>query len=163
MATIHDCDGRLVTYCLSAFAYSVKSHPSNSKRSLQASIRSRMRWRSALTPNHVLPSSPLAAGSSGPPESNTVGLAVRTRRQPLRGTLILMVDPPLQPLVHGPYGLPLLSPPQPTPMLVEVVPSSSTPPGGITVSLFVNNLPQDGPIYARFGSTVVDTVGVQSN
>ena len=47
------------------------------------------------------------------------------------------------------------------PTLVEVVPPSCKWHDGIIVSLFVNNLPQDGPIYARFGGAVVDTVGVQ--
>ena len=47
------------------------------------------------------------------------------------------------------------------PTLDEVVPASCSWRGGIVISLFVNNLPQDGPIYARFGHIVVKTVGVQ--
>ena len=47
------------------------------------------------------------------------------------------------------------------PILVEVVPPSCIWRGGMAVSLFVNNLPQDGPIYVSFGGTIVDTVGVQ--
>jgi hypothetical protein len=49
------------------------------------------------------------------------------------------------------------------PTLDEAVPRSCSWRGGIDVSLFVNNLPQDGPIYARFGDTVVKTVGVPCN
>lgn len=45
------------------------------------------------------------------------------------------------------------------PTLLEVVPPSCSWHDEIVVSLFVHNLPQDGPIYARFGGSVVATVG----
>jgi len=48
------------------------------------------------------------------------------------------------------------------PTLYEVVPASHSRRGGI-VSLFVSNLPPDGPIYARFKDIVVKTVGVECN
>ena len=75
-----------------------------------------------------------------------------------------MVDPHLQSLLQDPRGLLSLNTtegPQPMPTLDEAVPASCSWRGGIVISLFVNNLPQDGPIYARFGDTVVKTVGFQ--
>ena len=97
VATIHDSDGKLVTYNLSSSAYSVKSHPRNSKRSLQASTRSRMKRRSTINAAHLtsvtgsrtLPSNSFAASSSGSQQfgraPNTGGLpAVRARHEPMR-------------------------------------------------------------------------------
>jgi len=49
------------------------------------------------------------------------------------------------------------------PTLDEAVPASCSSRGSIVVSLFVNNLPPGGPIYARFKDIVVKTVGVESN
>lgn len=189
MATIHDCDGTLVAYSLSSFAYSVKSHPRNTKRSLQASTNDsedtgnpkskRRRANSALAAtfttsisgNHTLPSNSSAAGSSN---LHQFGGAANTDSPPIvgpavdrsRGAPIPIVDPRLQFLPHEPRGLSSLNPSegsQSMPTLDEAIPSSCNWRGGTTVSLFVNNLPQDGPIYARFGDTVVNTVSVQYN
>ena len=44
------------------------------------------------------------------------------------------------------------------PILEEVIPASCNWRGGIYVSLLINNLPPDGPVYARFGCIVVPTV-----
>jgi hypothetical protein len=46
----------------------------------------------------------------------------------------------------------------PPPTLIETVPSSCNWRGGIRISLFVENLPFGGSIYARFGGVVVSTV-----
>ena len=186
MATIHDCDGKLVAYSLSAFAYSVKSHPRIIKRSLQASTddtedtgNSRFKRRRAdfalvttsttsTAENRALPSSSSAAGSSN---QQQFGRPTNTDGPPIiepavdrsRGTPKPIADPRLQSLLHEPRGPPslhLIEASQPMPTLDEAVPSSCNWRGGIAVSLFVNDLPQDGPVYARFGGTVVSTVGV---
>jgi len=75
-----------------------------------------------------------------------------------------MIDPQLQPLPHEPYDtlpLKLTEGDQPVPTLDEAVPPSCSWRGGIYISLFVNNLPHDGRVYARFGLNVVKTVRVQ--
>jgi len=189
VATIHDCDGRLVTYSLSAFAYSVKSHPRNIKRPLQASTDdsedaggSRFKRRRAgstlvttsttsTAGNHASPPNTSAAGASN---QQQFGRSVNTGGPPIVaptvdrsiGTPKPIVDPRSQSFLHETRGLSSLDPnegSQPIPTLDEVVPPSCNWRGGIAVSLFVNNLPQDGPIYARFGGIVVRTVGVPYN
>ena len=184
MATIHDCDGNLVAYSLSGFAYSVKSHPRNSKQGLQTSTDSpedtgnarskRRRANSAHVPTCTTsisghPSNPSAAGSSNQQQfGGSANTGSPPRVEPAvdrsRGASILTVDPRLQSLAHGPYSFLSTNATQayqPIPTLFDVVPPSCTWHSGTVVSLFVNNLPQDGPIYARFGGTVVNTVGVQ--
>ena len=187
MATIHDCDGRLVAYSLSTSAYSVRSHPRNIKRSLQASLEDsedagnskskRRRADSALTTtstgstagNHALPPHFSAAGGSNQQQfhspANTGGPPiVEPTVDRSGGRPIPTVDPRLQSLLQEPRGLlslNLIEGSQSTPTLDEVLPASCSWRGGIIISLFVNNLPQDGPIYARFGHIVVKTVSVQ--
>ena len=185
MATIHDCDGNLVAYSLSAFAYSVKSHPRNSKRALRASTddsedtgNSRSKRRrpnpalittstTSTSGNYALPSNSFTTGSSNQQQS---GGSANTGRPPTvypavgpsRGVPIPMLDQQLRYLAHGTCSI-LSSKPteayQPIPTLFDVIPPSCTWDTGSDVSLFVNNLPQDGPIYARFGGIVVATVG----
>lgn len=185
MATIHDCDGNLVAYSLSAFAYSVKSHPRNSKRALRASANdsedtgnSRSKRRrpnpalittstTSTSGNYALPSNSFTTGSSNQQQS---GGSANTGRPPTvypavgpsRGVPIPMLDQQLRYLAHGTCSI-LSSKPteayQPIPTLFDVIPPSCTWDTGSDVSLFVNNLPQDGPIYARFGGIVVATVG----
>ena len=187
MVTIHDCDGKLVAYSLSTSAYSIKSHPRNIKRPLQASTEDsedtgnprskRRRANSALAStsssstagNRALPSNSSVTGSSNQQQS---GGSSNTGGPPIvepvvdrsGGTPVPIVDPRLQSLLQGACNLLSLSPIegyQPMPTLDEAIPASCSWRGGIVISLFVNNLPQDGPIYARFGHIVVKTVSVQ--
>jgi hypothetical protein len=98
-----------------------------------------------------------SANTGGPP-------AIELAIDGLGGTLIPIVDPQLQSLLHEPYGFLSLNPTEgyhPMPTLDEAVPPSCNWRGGILISLFVTNLPQGGPIYARFGEKVVKTVSVQ--
>ena len=185
VATLHDCGGQLVAYGLSGSAYSVKSHPCNNKRSLQAStddfdgaenLRTKRRRivtasSTSIARNHTLPSSSSAARSSKQHQScdsaNTNGHpVVEPTANRAEGVPRPMINPQLQPLPHEPFGTIYLNPNegyQPMPTLDEVVPPSCIWRGGIPVSLFVSNLPQDGQLYARFGYVVVKTVRVQSN
>ena len=189
MVTIHDYDGRLVAYSLSTSAYSVKSHPRSIKRSLQASLDDsedtgnsrpkRRRANSALATtstsstasNHAPPSNSSAAGGSNQQQfSGSANIGGPPIVEPAvdrsGGTPILLVDPRVQSLLQEPRGLLSLNPveaPQPMPTLDEAVPASCSWRGGIAISLFVNNLPQEGPIYARFGHIVVKTVGLQGS
>ena len=181
MVTVHDCDGKLVAYSLSTFAYSVKSHPRNIKRTLQASLddsedagNSRTKRRRAnsvlaatsttsIAENHAAPEISSASASSNQQQfggsANTGGPPmVEPAADQSRGAPIPMVDPSL---LQDLFSLNTAEGPQPMPTLDEAVPASCSWRGGIVISLFVNNLPQDGPIYARFGGTVVKTVGVQ--
>ena len=187
MVTIHDCDGRLVAYSLSTSAYSVKSHPRNIKRSLQASIddsedagNSRPKRRransavattstSSTARNHAVPSDSSAAGGSTQQQS---GGSVNIGGPPIvepavdRSGGTPIVDPRVPSLLQEPRTLSSFNPieaPQPMPTLDEAVPASCSWRGGVAISLFVNNLPQDGPIYARFGHIVVKTVGLQGS
>jgi hypothetical protein len=189
MVTVHDCDGKLVAYSLSTSAYNVKSHPRNIKRSLQASHddsedaensrTKRRRANSALATtsttsnagNYALPESSSAAASTsqqhfgGPVNTGGGPPMVEPAVDRSRGAApIPIADPRLQSLLQdpgGPLSLNTTEGSQPMPTLDEAVPASCSWRGGIVISLFVNNLPQDGPIYARFGDTVVKTVGVQ--
>ena len=188
MVTIHDCNGKLVAYSLSTSAYSVKSHPRNIKRSFQASTddpevtenprSKRRRLNSALATtattsttagNHTLPSNTPAVGGSNQQQfggsSNTGGPPiVEPAVDRSGGTPIPIVEPRLQPPLQEPHALLSLNPIegfQPMPTLDEAVPASCSWRGGIVIALLVHNLPQDGPIYARFGYIVVKTVSVQ--
>ena len=188
MVTVHDCDGKLVAYSLSTSAYSVKSHPRNTKRSLQASLddsedagssrTKRRRGNPALATtsttsnpvNHALPESSSAVASSnqqqfgGSPNIGGPPIVEPTIERPREPAPIPIVDPRSQSFLQDLSGLLSLNTTegsQPMPTLDEAVPASCSWRGGIVISLFVNNLPQDGPIYARFGETVVKTVGVQ--
>ncbi len=185
MVTIHNCDGKLVAYSLSTSAYSVKSHPRNIKRPLQAppdgsedagnSGSQSRRASSALATtsntsiagNHAFHSSSSAAGSSNQQQSggsaNTGGPPIVEHAVDRSGGAPTPTVDPFQSLLQVPYDLSWLNPiegSQPMPTLDEAVPASCNWRGGIVISLFVNNLPRDGPIYARFGHTVVKTVGV---
>ena len=177
VATIHNCDGILIAYSLSASAYAIKSHSRNIKP-LQPLTHSRVhrRWaNSALdatsftttTRDHALPSSSSATGSSGPHQSgetaSTGGPPAAEQAVDRLGAMLMpIVGPQLQSLLHEQR---LSSNPtegsQLMPTLDEAVPPSCSYRGNIVVSLFVNNLPPHEPIYARFGETVVKTVCVQ--
>lgn len=124
----------------------------------------------STTRNHALPSSSSAAVSSDQQQSessaNTGGHSVvepavsqSVERQ------IPMIDPRLQSLLRGPSGLTSLTREwyHPMPTLDEAVPASCSWRGGIFVSLYVSDLPQDAPLYARFGYNVVRTVCVRFN
>jgi len=74
-----------------------------------------------------------------------------------------MTNPQVHSLLREPCGVYPAEEDQPMPTLDEAVPPSCCWHGGIVLSLFVNNLPQDGPIYARFGYHVVKTVRVHTN
>ena len=187
MVTIHDCDGKLVAYSLSTSAYSIKSHPRNIKRSLQDSTddpedtgnsrSKRRRANSALATtstsssvgNRALPSNSSAAGGSNQQQfsgsANPYGLPIAEPAVDRPGeTTIPIGDPRLQSVLQEARRLLSLNPiegSQPMPTLDEAVPASCSWRGGIVISLLVNSLPQDGPIYARFGHIVVKTVGVQ--
>ena len=182
MVTLHDCGGRLVAYGLSASAYSVKAHPRNTKRSVQTSTndsenightktkRRRIVTTSTSIAGHYAPLSS-AVGSSDPQQSgDSANAGVLPVVEPAvdrpGGMLQPGIDPHLQPLPHEPCPLLRLNhneAPQPVPTLDEVVPPSCSWRGGIFITLFVSNLPQDGLIYARFGYIVVRTVRVQRN
>ena len=187
MVTIHDCDGKLVAYNLSTSAYSIKSHPRSIKRSLQASTddpedtgnsrSKRRRGNSALASTSTIstvgnrappPNSSVAGGSN----QQQLGSSANTGGPPIVEPVvdrpgeatIPMDDPRLQSVLQEARRLLSLSPiegPQPLPTLDEAVPASCSWRGGIVISLLVHNLPQDGPVYARFGHIVVKTVGVQ--
>ena len=184
MATIHDYDGELVAYSLSASAYTPKAHPRNTKRSVRASPydsegteHSGQRRRivtassTSIAGNHALPSSSSAADSAdrqqpGEPANTSGPPVVEPAVNRSVGMLTPMVDLRLQSTVHDPHNLLSSNPTegyQPMPTLDEAVPSNCTWRGGIFISLFVSNLPPDGPLYARFGLTVVKTVRVQCN
>ena len=119
--------------------------------------------------NRALPSNSSAAGGSNQQQfggsSNTGGPPiVEPAVDQSGGTPIPTVDPRLQPPLQEPHALLSLNPigwHQPMPTLDEAVPASCSWRGGIVIALLVNNLPPDGPIYARFGHNVVKTVGVQ--
>ena len=178
VATLHDSGGQLVAYCLSASAYSVKSHPRNTKRQASADepenteqSRSKRRRTDLTTRNHILPSNFLAAVS---PEQqhpsdymNTGGHSVvEPAVSRSVETQIPMIDPQLQSLLHEQSDFMSLNPLeryQQMPTLDEAVPASCNWRGGIFISLYVSNLPPDGPLYARFGYIVVKTVRVQFN
>src|SRR5258706_12833668 len=103
MVTIHDCNGKLVAYSLSTSAYSVKSHPRNIKRPLQASLddsedagNSRPKRRrgnsarattstSLTARNHALPSNSSAAGGSNQQE---VGGSANTGGHPIENPAV---------------------------------------------------------------------------
>ena len=173
VATIHNCDGMLIAYSLSASAYAIKSHTRNTKP-LQPLTHSRVhrRWANSaldatsfatITRDRALPSGSTETGSSGPQQSgepaSTGGApAAEHAADRLGVTLTPVVGPQLQSLL---YEQRLSSNPtggsQQMPILDKAVPASCSCRGSIVVSLFVNNLPPGGPIYARFKDIVVKT------
>jgi hypothetical protein len=172
VVTLHDCGGKLVAYGLSASAYSVKSHPKRPHDSEDIGHTGKKRRR-IVTTSIARRYAPLssAGGSSDPQQSgdpaNTGVLPVvePTVDRP-GGVLRPMIDPHLQPLPHEPCPLLRLNhneAHQLVPTLDEVLPPSCSWRGGIFITLFVSNLPQNGIIYARFGYIVVRTVRVQRN
>ena len=122
----------------------------------------------SIAGNHALSSSSSAAGSTNQQlfggSAYTGGPAIVEHAvDQSGGAPIPIVDPLIQSLLQGSYGHSSLNPfegSQPMPTLDEALPASCSWRGGIIISLFVTNVPQDGPIYARFGHTVVKTVGV---
>ena len=66
----------------------------------------------------------------------------------------LPVEGPLQGCEHAHVN----STNESIPTLTEAIPASCNWRGGIYVSLLIDNVPPDGPIYARFGCNVVPTV-----
>lgn len=179
MATVHDRDGKLVAYGLSASAYIVTSRPRNTNP-LQASAHSRTKQRRAnlaldnaspipVTRNRALLSRFSAVDSLG---QQQFGESASTGRLPVvelavdlsGGAPVPIVDPRSQYLPQELHDFLSLNPTdgyQPIPTLLAALPPSCTWRGGIVTSLLVSGLPPDGPIYARFGDNVVETVRIR--
>lgn len=182
LAILQDPNQRVVAYGQSNSSYGLKAHPrgNGSKRkrtapdpgqeiSEQAAERPRKKPRHAdhttvgagdvpsiMTARNSNTSHSPAAGSSlrpephqnvtsGPPQADTA----HTTANP--STPFPLQWPPETSLHTNAIS-------EPPPTLTEVVPSNYNWRGGIRVSLYIDNLPSGGSVYARFGSVVVSTV-----